>query len=346
MLVCAVALAPLLWEVCDRRGAMARLAPVPAAPPAGRPVHNAKRADLVTFLSSVTRSLRSGSSATRAIIEAPSTCGAVTELQERLRRGDHLRASLGGTHRHILLLRACMHGDVLSTAALDAAVEDERLRAQAHAAVAVAVAQARRSARVLTVLPYLFLAVVLFVSSQARNSVLSPSLGCALALGTALNVLGRRWITRLVRNAARPDPHLSTASEIATTCAVHLAAGGSVTGCFETLAGAHARCAEVASLLNSGHLLSDALRPLEDVAPQVTRTILDAHRDGLPVTEAMMRLAGDLRGASAAHIHTRIAEVSVRTTTPLVLCVLPSFLLIAVAPLALATLSGLSMPSP
>lgn len=347
MLVCAVSLAPLVWEVCDRRAAVSRLAPVPARPPARNvdaTTHGAT--DLVTFLSSVTRALRSGSSAAQAILAAPPTCSAMAHVQDRLRNGHPTVPALDGPHPHVQLLRACMHGDILSVAALEVALADERFRVRADLDIAVAVAQARRSARVLTVLPFVFLAGVFTLSEPVRGHVVSPSLGGALAAGTVLNITGRRWIARLVRNAARPDPRLAVASAIAATCAVHLSAGGTVTGCFETLAATDARCAETASLLRAGHLLSESLRPIDDLAPQVSRTLLDAHRDGLPVTGVMTRLADDLRRASAAHIQSRIAEVSVRSTTPLVLCVLPSFLLIAVVPIALTTLSGLSMTTP
>ena len=63
------------------------------------------------------------------------------------------------------------------------------------------------------------------------------------------------------------------------------------------------------------------------------------------MTDAVMRVADDLRDASAAHIRSRIAQVAVRSTTPLVLCTLPSFLLIGIAPMALAALAGLSTPT-
>jgi len=60
----------------------------------------------------------------------------------------------------------------------------------------------------------------------------------------------------------------------------------------------------------------------------------------------MTRLADDLHAASMAHIKGRVAQVGVRSTTPLVLCTLPSFLLVGLAPMVLAALSGLSMHSP
>ena len=112
-----------------------------------------------------------------------------------------------------------------------------------------------------------------------------------------------------------------------------------VTDAFGALASVHPVCARVSSLLHHGHLISESLVPLEDVAPMVVRCILDAHRDGLPVNESMMRIADDLRASSFAHIQSRIAEVAVRSTTPLVLCTLPSFLLIGIAREPILTLS-------
>jgi hypothetical protein len=150
---------------------------------------------------------------------------------------------------------------------------------------------------------------------------------------------------RLIAGAVRPSPELELASAIASALALHACAGGSVADGFAALAPIDPRCAEVSSLLHSGHMMTTALAPIDEVAPAVVRTVLDAHHDGLPVNDALIRLADDLRDASAAHIRARIAQVAVRSSTPLVLCTLPSFLLIGIAPMALAALAGLSTPT-
>ena len=342
ILVCAVAIAPFLWETCDRHATRGRLDPTV---PTREGSTTTADADLITFLDSVSRSVRSGSSAARAVISAPATSASIADVQRELASGRTLASAATGGHPHVVLLRACAHGDSLSVASLERAIADERFRIRSEHDITVAVAQARRSARILTVLPFAFLLLVAGTSQAVRNHLLSPAVGGAVSIGIILNFVGRSWIARLVTAAARPSPELDLSTAIASTIALHLCAGGSVTDGFESLADRDPRCAEVAGLLRSGHLLAEALRPIETIAPRVVRTVMDSHRDGLPVNTTMTRLADDLRDASTAHIQSRIAQVGVRSTTPLVLCTLPSFLLIGVTPLVLAALAGLSMPT-
>jgi len=342
MVVCAVSIAPFLWEVCDRHGTRARLAPPVTPVTTSRP---RAHADFVTFLSSVARSVRAGASAAQAIISAPATCAQTEEVQRLLASGVPVAAATTGDHHHVRVLRACTHGDSLSAPALDRAVADERFRVQTQHDIAVAAAQARRSARVLTALPFVFLLFLAATSSSVRGHLFSPAVGGAVTVGIVLNVTGRLWMRRLIAGAVRPSPELELASAIASALALHACAGGSVADGFAALAPIDPRCAEVSSLLHSGHMMTTALAPIDEVAPAVVRTVLDAHHDGLPVNDALIRLADDLRDASAAHIRARIAQVAVRSSTPLVLCTLPSFLLIGIAPMALAALAGLSTPT-
>jgi len=342
IVVCAVALAPFLWETCDRHATRLRLEPTV---PARHDSATTGDADLVTFLDTIARSIRSGSSAAQAIISAPATCAAIADVKRQLASGRSFGSVTTGGHPHVELLRACAHGDSLSVAALERAIADERSRIRSQHDINVAIAQARRSARVLTVLPFAFLLLVAGTSGAVRGHLLSPAVGGAVSIGIILNFAGRSWMKRLVDGAARPSPELHLSSTIASTIALHLCAGGSVTDGFISLSGRDLRCAEVAGLLQEGHMMSDALRPIEDAAPQVVRTVIDAHRDGLPLNDTMLRLADDLREASSSHIQSRIAQVAVRGTTPLVLCTLPSFLLIGIVPVALAALSGLSTPT-
>lgn len=342
MIVCTVAITPFVWEVCDRRAARARFdSPALSRGASEHRVH----ADLVTFLTAVARSVRSGGSAAQAIISAPATCVQVSRMQQLVTTGVTVAAAATDEHPHVRVLRACMNGDSLSATALDRAVADERFRVQAQHDISVATAQAGRSARILTVLPFVFLLLLAATSSSVRIHLLTPLVGGAVGLGVILNVAGRGWMRAMVARAVLPSPDLEFGSRVASTIALHLCAGGSAADGFGSLATVDPRCAEVSTMLRDGHMLSVALQPLEEVAPGVVRTILDAHRDGLPLNDAMMRLADDLRAASVAHIQSAIAQVPVRCTTPLVLCTLPSFLLIGIAPLALAALAGLSTPT-
>jgi Flp pilus assembly protein TadB len=70
--------------------------------------------------------------------------------------------------------------------------------------------------------------------------------------------------------------------------------------------------------------------------PQLGRLGTSLHRaavGGVPVTDALQRLADDLRTAMRADVHRRVRQVEVRATAPLGACLLPAFLLLGVVPL-------------
>ena len=106
----------------------------------------------------------------------------------------------------------------------------------------------------------------------------------------------------------------------------------------------------VADLINAGAPLEEALLPLAITHPitgkNLGHTIVEAERDGLPILETVMRLAANHRMERRRQIDTRIRQLPTRLSIPLVLCVLPSFLLLSVAPLVLASLSRLSISLP
>ena len=107
----------------------------------------------------------------------------------------------------------------------------------------------------------------------------------------------------------------------------------------------------VADLISAGAPLEEALLPLANLHPitgkNLGHTIVEAERDGLPILDTITRLATDHRNERRRQIDTRIRQLPTRLSIPLVLCVLPSFLLLSVAPLVLASLSHLpvSLPS-
>jgi len=106
----------------------------------------------------------------------------------------------------------------------------------------------------------------------------------------------------------------------------------------------------VADLISAGAPLEEALLPLATAHPisgkNLGHTIVEAERDGLPILDTVTRLATDHRIERRRQIDTRIRQLPTRLSIPLVLCVLPSFLLLSVAPLVLASLSQLSISLP
>jgi len=66
------------------------------------------------------------------------------------------------------------------------------------------------------------------------------------------------------------------------------------------------------------------------------RTLARAHRTGAPVVAAVERLADDLARQARAAVEDRARAVGVRAAVPLGLCLLPSFLLLGIVPLAVS----------
>jgi tight adherence protein C len=80
--------------------------------------------------------------------------------------------------------------------------------------------------------------------------------------------------------------------------------------------------------------LGPAAIPLAD-------SLAAADHDGLPLAPVLERLAAEARMQRRRHADTLARQLPVRLSLPLVLCTLPSFVLLAVAPLLLAALSSL-----
>lgn len=64
------------------------------------------------------------------------------------------------------------------------------------------------------------------------------------------------------------------------------------------------------------------------------RTLARAHRTGAPVVAAVERLAEELGRRARADVEDRARAVGVRAAVPLGVCLLPSFLLLGIVPLA------------
>ena len=103
--------------------------------------------------------------------------------------------------------------------------------------------------------------------------------------------------------------------------------------------------AEVVERTAAGERFADALRVLplrlgSTLAP-LADSLAAADRYGLPLAPVLERLAGEARQQRRRHLDTAARQLPVRLAVPLVLCTLPSFVLLAVVPLLLAALSSL-----
>jgi tight adherence protein C len=104
----------------------------------------------------------------------------------------------------------------------------------------------------------------------------------------------------------------------------------------------------VAALLervDRGERFADALPELSTRLGPAVDTLVDgfaaADRDGLPLGPVLERLAAEARAQRRRRLDALARQLPVRLSIPLVLCTLPSFVLLAVVPLLLAALSSL-----
>ena len=246
-----------------------------------------------------------------------------------------------------LLQSAMVHGNFVPSA-LDHASSVLRDHAACNAELAVAASQAQLSARLLSALPFLLLGGAILVSSQFRSSLWSPIVLCPLLIGVALNRIGWRWITTLIARAVHDGP--DDIGQLTEHLCVSLRTGLSMTLACERWRSVSPVGSSVADLISAGAPLEEALLPLANLHPitgkNLGHTIVEAERDGLPILDTVTRLATDHRNERRRQIDTRIRQLPTRLSIPLVLCVLPSFLLLSVAPLVLASLSQLSVSLP
>jgi Flp pilus assembly protein TadB len=103
--------------------------------------------------------------------------------------------------------------------------------------------------------------------------------------------------------------------------------------------------ADVVARVDRGERFGDAVGALVDHLGDDALVLVDtfaaADRYGLPLAPVLERLADDARRRRRRHAETLARQLPVRLSLPLVLCTLPSFVLLAVVPLLLAALSSL-----
>jgi len=232
--------------------------------------------------------------------------------------------------------------------ALDHAATVLRDRAACQAELAVAASQAQLSARLLSGLPFLLLGGALLLIPQFRSGISSPIVLVFLCIGVTLNRIGWRWISTLISRAVRGES--DDIGELTEHLCVSLRAGIPMIHACERWRGVSITGSSVADLIEVGTPLEEALLPLT-AAHQITgknlgRTIVEAERDGQPIMETVTRLAADHRAEQRRQIDTRIRQLPTRLSLPLVFCVLPSFLLLSVAPLVFASFGQLSISLP
>lgn len=97
--------------------------------------------------------------------------------------------------------------------------------------------------------------------------------------------------------------------------------------------------------VDRGARFADALDELPRLLGPIAHPLADSFaatdRYGLPLAPTLTRLADEARRQRRRAVETAARQLPVRLAAPLVLCTLPSFILLAVVPLLLAAISSL-----
>lgn len=260
-----------------------------------------------------------------------------------------LRESTVNTHQEILadlLLQSYRHGS-LQPAALDVAAHTIRTNESRKARLITATAHARITVRVLSSLPAGVLVISCLFSAQVRHSLQEPLGLMLLFIGVVLNCVGYMWmrgISRSVDRLSRP----STLHQLLTSASISVEAGDSLSAAIEQWRHINPIGRACAENLSSGETLPTALLPLADdcgpLGHVVRRLLIESHQAGTPLAGVVSRLRNDVEADSDRTIAESVQQMSTRLTLPIVFCTLPSFLLLALMPVAIASLG--SLPSP
>lgn len=219
----------------------------------------------------------------------------------------------------------------------DASLMLERLarviekREDSSAAGRSASAGAVLSARMVAGLPLAFLPL-----TPAARAPLFDGIGLAiLGAGIAMVVVGMWWINRVV---PRPSTVDDPAAAVAELTAALLAGGASLSSCLR-------RIAEAQGSEATGELQAAARRVAlganwpcalsfgsDDGFRDLGGTMQRAAHMGLPVGDALVAFAQSRRARIQHEFEAATKRAPVAMVVPLVLCVLPSFGLLALAP--------------
>lgn len=241
-----------------------------------------------------------------------------------------------------ILLGGCLVDGVFVPASIEHAQSILRTREVLQGELRTATAQAVLTSRILGTLPFGALAVMALVSPGLRTTLFSGAAVSIVVVGAAVNRVGSWWTGVLVRRAlASPlDPAVSLTEHMA----VSLRAGRGIVESLCAARGVSPEAAQVSYALGDGSRLEDALTnlPRTSVSMRLEHTLLAAHRDGLPIASAVHQLVADAHDARRHTIESALRRLPVRLAFPTVLCTLPSFLLITIAPMLMTTLGNVA----
>ena len=205
-----------------------------------------------------------------------------------------------------------------------AAIRDRYARERA---AAISGAGATLSARTIAFLPFLLLPVAL-------RQLSDPAVAISVAAGLVLGCCGYRWLRRIVPAPPADGLVAGLADEVAASLDAGIALD-------EALRDAAGRRKELRPLVRRVALGCRWVDLLLDHAPPVGRALQDAAATGVPIATSLRRTATEIRREAAQAFERDVERAPIRMVVPLVCCILPSFLLVAIVPL----LRGLAQPA-
>lgn len=154
-----------------------------------------------------------------------------------------------------------------------------------------------------------------------------------------------RLMMQSIEESSRP----SALEELLTSTTISVHAGDALTSAMQRWGGVNSLGQQVELRLHNGDSLSRALIPLEDECPHfgpvVRRLLVENHQAGSSLTDVLVRLKSDLETDSSRRTEILMHQLSTKLTVPVVLCILPAFLILALMPVAIASLGSLPSPS-
>jgi Flp pilus assembly protein TadB len=317
--------------------------------------------------------LRSRLSLREAIERAASHAGSpFAPVGVSLRRGGALVASLrdeasaapGDLACALLLLAVQAETGGDPAPAVDALAERLRDRAGSVREAQSITAQTRLQAHTILLLTPGFLVVLALLDPRGTWTALaSPGPRFAVALGLLLQAMGAAWIRRIVRRATGTGAAVRTSArnrdeafgfevaDAADMLALVLGSGCATTKGLELVAPAAPGAfgdalRSAAARIRAGSPVAAAVRRIgheagTDEAERFARTVADAGRLGLPLADDLRRLAAEIRSARSAERAEAVRRASVGVLVPLVLVILPAFVLACLVPLFWGGLAAL-----
>lgn len=243
------------------------------------------------------------------------------------------------------LLRASISNGTFVPSALDQAALLLRDTQRTKGDISIATAQAQLTMRMLTSAPFVLMAIALVVSESFRNVITSPGVVVVCIVALLLNCAGAQWMTFLIRRLDRPTP-FDEVLHLVTVLAVHVRAGHSLPSACQHLLGVSALGDVIAASVQRGESFDTSLSPLRNHSDQfgtdVATILSSAYRDGQPALETIGAITNEARLRRDQQTQVQIRQLPTQLTAPVVLCALPSFILLVVVPLMIAQFSTLS----